>query len=296
MWQQDTSLLELIEWHIPDVIAILDAEGIIRYMSPSHYHIFGISASALVGRRAIDLIHPEDQTFIAERLEEIMREETYYDPIEVRYRDAAGLWLVIEVRGNAVVREGLVTSVVLVIREVSRRKQEEAFIHFMAYHDALTGLPNRAALYEKLDEYMKWPHRGGDMMALILLDLDEFKQVNDTYGHIVGDGLLRHVARQLEHVMGPFGYVARLGGDEYVAIAPRVRRVDDMSVLAESVMAMFGVDVQIEGLSLDVSVSLGISLYPLHGQTVVELLDQADRALYAAKRGGRRQYAFAPPS
>jgi len=179
------------------------------------------------------------------------------------------------------------------VREVSRRKQEEAFIHYMAYHDALTGLPNRAALYEKLAEYMEWPHRGDDMMALIMLDLDEFKQVNDTYGHILGDMLLQHIARKLEHVMGPFAYVARLAGDEYIAVVPRVQRTEDLFALAKSVLATFESGVQIEELRFPVSASLGISLYPLHGQAVDELLNQADKALYAAKRRGKRQYAFA---
>jgi len=286
-------LLEMIETNISDFIAILDTQGIIRYASPSHYKIFGIPAAAVVGKSALDLVHPDDAPFIQERFAELVREEPYYDPIEVRYRNAQGLWLVIEVRGNTILHQGLVTAIVIIVREISRRKNDEAFIHYMAYHDALTGLPNRAAFYEKLESYIDRASHNDELTALIMLDLDEFKQINDTYGHIVGDHLLRAVARTLENLAEPFGYVARLAGDEFVVIMPHIRALEDIAPCTVDILEALRTGVSVQEATFFVTASIGVSFHPSHGNTVDELLSKADQEQYVAKRRGKNQCVLA---
>jgi len=218
--------LQLIEANISDFIAVLDPLGVIQYASPSHENIFGIPACEVLGKRAVDLVHPEDAPFVQERFMELLRQESYDKPIEIRYKNRDGYWLITEVRGNPIVQGDTITSVVIVAREVSRRKEAESFTHFMAYHDLLTKLPNRLAFHEKLAESMEGSRQHDCITALIMLDLDGFKQVNDTCGHAMGDQLLRSVATLLSTTIGPFGgFVARLGGDEFVIILPSVHTI-----------------------------------------------------------------------
>lgn len=283
----------MIERNISDFIAVLDTQGIIQYASPSHGKIFGIPSSAVVGKRAVDLIHPDDAPFIEARFAELVREEPYYDPIEVRYRNAEGLWLVIEVRGNTILHEGLVTAIVIIVREISRRKNDEAFMHYMAYHDALTGLPNRAAFYEKLESYIDREASNGELTALIMLDLDEFKQINDTHGHIVGDHLLRAVARTLETLAGPFGYVARLAGDEFVIVMPHLLAHDEITPFTANILSSLRRGVRVQETTFCITASIGVSFHPSHGCTVDDLLSQADQVQYVAKRRGKNQYVLA---
>ncbi len=285
--------LQLIEENISDFIAVLDTHGVIRYASPSHEKIFGIPVSEVLGKRAVDLVHPEDAAFVQERMMELLRQEVYEEPVEIRYKNRDGLWLMTEIRGNPIVQGDSVTSIVIVAREVSRRKQAESFIHYMAYHDLLTGLPNRLAFSEKLAKSIDGSRPSDSMTALIMLDLDGFKQVNDTSGHAVGDQLLQAVAVLLTETVGPFGFVARLAGDEFVIVVPSVSVVKDVSDVAHAILDAFQTSLLLNEEEFLLTGSIGISVHPIHGTTVDTLLTRADQALYVAKGLGKNQYAIA---
>ena len=176
--------------------------------------------------------------------------------------------------------------------EIVERRQAEARVHHMAYHDALTGLPNRALLAERLDRAVLAARRDGRRLALMFLDLDRFKTINDSLGHATGDHLLREVAHRLCRVVRASDTVARLGGDEFVVLVPGVHAPAECGLVGDKIIEALGEPVHFEGRSLHISTSIGICLYPDDGADVDSLMRKADAAMYQAKAAGRNNYQF----
>jgi len=176
--------------------------------------------------------------------------------------------------------------------EIVERRQAEARVHHMAYHDALTGLPNRALLSERLDRAMLTARRDGRKLALMFIDLDRFKTINDSLGHLTGDHLLKEVANRLCRVVRAVDTVARLGGDEFVVLVPGVRGLEECALVGEKIIAAMAEPVRFEGRNLHISPSIGICLYPDDGEDVESLMRKADSAMYHAKASGRNNYQF----
>jgi diguanylate cyclase (GGDEF)-like protein/PAS domain S-box-containing protein len=176
--------------------------------------------------------------------------------------------------------------------EIVERRQAEARVHHMAYHDSLTGLPNRALLADRLDRAMLAATRSERKLAVMFIDLDRFKTINDSLGHLTGDHLLKEVASRLCRAVRASDTVARLGGDEFVVLVPGVAGIEDCSQVAEKIIEVLGVPYPFEGRLLHISPSIGICLYPDHGQDVPTLMRNADAAMYHAKGAGRNTYQF----
>ena len=182
-----------------------------------------------------------------------------------------------------------------IVQDITERKRQEARIEHLAYHDALTGLPNRLLLMDRLALALAHAHRQQSQVALLFLDLDRFKNVNDTLGHLRGDELLRQVAARLSAALREEDTVARLGGDEFVVLLSPVEGVAAAAHVADKLMAALCEPFAIGERELHVNASLGVSLYPRDGQDADALLKYADTALYKAKEGGRNAYRFFSP-
>jgi len=190
----------------------------------------------------------------------------------------------------------------LLQEEIVERRQAEARAHHMAYHDSLTGLPNRTFLAERLDDAMRAARRTNDTdgaidrsgckLALMFLDLDRFKNINDSLGHMVGDRLLRDVATRLVAAVRSGDTVARLGGDEFVVLLPDVSGSAECRRVGDRIIDALATPCQVEGHSLHISPSIGICLYPDDGFDVETLMRHADAAMYQAKAAGRNNYQF----
>ena len=176
--------------------------------------------------------------------------------------------------------------------EIVERRQAEARVHHMAYHDALTGLPNRALLAERLDRALLAARRDGRRLALMFLDLDRFKTINDSLGHATGDHLLREVAQRLCRVVRASDTVARLGGDEFVVLVPGIHGPAESGLVGDKILEALAEPVRFEGHTLHISTSIGICLYPDDGADVDSLMRKADAAMYQAKAAGRNNYQF----
>ena len=176
--------------------------------------------------------------------------------------------------------------------EIVERRQAEARVHHMAYHDSLTGLPNRALLSDRLDRAMLAAHRDGRKLAVLFIDLDRFKTINDSLGHLTGDHLLKEVANRLCRVVRASDTVARLGGDEFVVLVPGVQAPEECSHVGEKIIEVLAAPFPFEGRSLHISPSIGICLYPDDGTDVATLMRHADAAMYHAKANGRNNYQF----
>ncbi|MES2316772.1 MAG: EAL domain-containing protein [Pseudomonadota bacterium] len=176
--------------------------------------------------------------------------------------------------------------------EIVERRQAEARVHHMAYHDSLTGLPNRALLSDRLDRAMLAVQRSDRKLAVMFIDLDRFKTINDSLGHLTGDYLLKEVASRLCRAVRASDTVARLGGDEFVVLVPGIRASDECTHVAEKIIEALSFPFPFEGRMLHITPSIGISMYPDDGGDVETLMRHADAAMYHAKANGRNNYQF----
>ena len=177
-------------------------------------------------------------------------------------------------------------------REVAERRNMERLLMHQASHDPLTGLPNRNLLYDRMKQAFAFDKRHNKLLAVMVLDLDNFKKINDTLGHSSGDILLKDVARQLQKCMRQYDTVARIGGDEFVIIVNEMRDLRDIVSFASKVRDLFRSSFKILDHSVIVTASIGIAVYPIHGTTPESLMKMADMAMYDAKKQGRNTFCF----
>ena len=182
---------------------------------------------------------------------------------------------------------------VVLLRDVTERHLAEETIKHMAYHDALTGLPNRFLASDRLEQGLAQAKRRGCLLAVMLLDLDGFKMVNDTLGHNVGDLLLRSVAAKLDGLLRRSDTVARMGGDEFLVILPEVKTPEGVASVASKMLKAVREIRSVGGCAIRMSTSAGLAMYPWDGDEPQTLIQRADAALYAAKDAGRDTYRFA---
>ncbi|MES0872702.1 sensor domain-containing protein [Sinimarinibacterium thermocellulolyticum] len=246
----------------------------------------GYDAEALVRMTPLDISEDlsEDglRNFLA-RLHGGERDDLVY---RCRHRRADGSTYPVEVRLHYSRAEE--PPVFLAIAsDISERLAAERKLDQLAYFDALTGLPNRVMLHDRLSQALLAAQRGARMLGVFFLDLDRFKAINDEYGHEVGDQVLRAVADRLRAVVRPSDTVARLSGDEFVLLTPGLRSAEDAALLAHKVLERFAQPLDLPGLSITCRPSIGITLYPLDESDADGLLRHADQAMYQAKQAGR---------
>ena len=192
-------------------------------------------------------------------------------------------------------QSGLPAHFIWILADITERKQAEERMRHIAQHDALTGLPNRLSLLIRLAQLLPDARRHEWNVAIMFLDLDRFKVINDTLGHQVGDELLREVACRLSSVIRETDFVARLGGDEFVVILPGIAMPSDAAIVASKIIASLSTPVQVDGNDLHTSPSIGISIFPADGPDGDTILKHADTAMYHAKAAGRNNYQFYAP-
>ena len=182
------------------------------------------------------------------------------------------------------------SGLVLVLYDLTERKRYEEKLRYNAVHDHLTDLPNRTLLFDRLSISLAQAQRDGHVVAVIMLDLDEFKKVNDTYGHGVGDNLLQEVASRLTRMLRKGDTIARLGGDEFVLLLPDLPHGEVARNVAERIVHSFQKPFDLEGVSVGITASLGVAVFPGDGDEVEMLIKNADGAMYRAKDEGRNRY------
>lgn len=175
---------------------------------------------------------------------------------------------------------------------LTRLKQTNEHITHLAHHDTLTALPNRILFYDRLNQTITRGRREKELSAVLFLDLDGFKHINDTFGHDVGDALLREVAKRISGCVRESDTVARMGGDEFTVILCNVRAQDSINRVANEIVEAIARPFVLNGKECSVSVSIGISLHPENGETAAQLVKMADAAMYLAKHSGKNCYRF----
>jgi diguanylate cyclase (GGDEF)-like protein/PAS domain S-box-containing protein len=280
--------------HSSDVIVVVDANGGPTYVSPALEHVLGYRPADLVGQSLLDLVHPEDRPMCTAHFESVIGDPTREHKIEVRGRHADGHWRWFEMLTTNLLHEPAVQGVVSHVRDITERRSAEQALEYRALHDPLTGLPNRALVIDRLSQTFASARRHGLSTAVLFIDLDRFKSVNDSLGHAAGDELLVEVARRLGMGRRAVDTVARLGGDEFVVVLHDVPD-DDVAVdIARSIVHEVRQPFHIQGRELVVTASIGLTITPGTLDVDAEaMLHESDAAMYDAKsKGGDRVSMF----
>jgi diguanylate cyclase (GGDEF)-like protein len=229
--------------------------------------------------------HPDEMT--TKKLEDLVSEKEG----ELLGRKADGTAFMLDLKQDYIQYEGE-TVVISTLRDITLQRSNEKSLHQLAYHDPLTNLPNRLLVMESLSQDVARSHRYEQRLGVCFIDLDGFKQVNDTYGHDVGDELLFEVARKLRNCARESDTIGRLGGDEFVIVFSDVGSAEDAGRLAKNIVEAIETITSIRNHDIEIGASVGISIYPEHSQNPEMLLKYADHAMYDAKGSGKGKWKF----
>jgi diguanylate cyclase (GGDEF)-like protein/PAS domain S-box-containing protein len=258
--------------------------------------ILGYTREELSRLTAGDITPPEERDAAIDHNERLLRGEIKGYSREKRYvrKDGRIIWT--NVTQSAVSgSDGRPTHLISIIQDITESKRTEEQLTYLAQYDALTGLPNRGLFRDRLALAMARAKRNEQLLALMFLDLDRFKEINDTLGHTTGDAVLHAVAKRLITSLREGDTIARLGGDEFTLILENVVDADEVTAVAEKILEAFSDPIVIEGREIDVTPSIGITLYPRGVEDIDTLLQTADIAMYHAKEEGRNTYEFYAP-
>ena len=273
-----------------DIICIIDADGEVTYASPASSRLLGYPPGSRIGTSFADLVHHEDLPSLVETFGELTREPGGSRSAMARLRKEDGTWLHTEVVATNRLQDPAVQGFVANVRDVTERAQAAALLSWQAFHDPLTGLPNRPLLLDRLPQALDRCQRRGSRVVLFFVDLDGFKAVNDNHGHHAGDLLLVEVARRFEAVVRGHDTVARFGGDEFVILAEDVQEDEEALEIAQRLNRILDEPIVLPSGSVRVSASVGMAFSDDHG--VEDLLLAADVALYRAKAAGKARYVI----
>jgi diguanylate cyclase (GGDEF)-like protein/PAS domain S-box-containing protein len=273
-----------------DIITILEADGTVRYISPVVEGVMGYKPKEQIGTNAFGSVHPDDRERALSIFAEILKKPGLHPPLEFWVPHKDGSWRYLEHVVNNLLDDPAVRGVVVNSRDVTERKALEEQLRHQAFHDPLSGLPNRALFMDRLEHTLTRANRRGRRVAVLFMDLDNFKVINDSLGHEVGDQLLLAVAERLEACLRPEDTAARLGGDEFTILVEEVDGESDAvrvaERIAESLQSPFALD-QHEVFS---TTSIGIALSSPLQEQPADLLRHADLAMYRAKHKGKARY------
>lgn len=284
--------------HAGDAIVIFDARGAIMSVNSAFTRITGYTECEVLGRQLdVVLNRPSgrhDESFYRRLLGRLRTFGRWKGELWARAKGGRGFAMLLslsEIRD----KQGRVSHHVGVFTDVSRQKEYKERLELLALHDSLTGLPNRALFLDRGQQALSLAERSGTQIGLVFVDLDLFKSINDTYGHAVGDEVLRRAGNRMRDAMRDCDTVARLGGDEFVVLLTDMRGEAACTAAAERLIAAITQPYHLSGIEVRLGASLGLAISPDHGVDIRVLLHRADQALYSIKRDDVRRFAVWSP-
>jgi diguanylate cyclase (GGDEF)-like protein/PAS domain S-box-containing protein len=279
-----------------DIITVVDLEGRIRYQSPSVERILGYDPEVVNGQPILEIVHPDDREASIAFFLEALKTGEVTSPVRWRVLHADGAWRYVETIYKNLANDPNVGGMLLTTRDVSDQKELEDQLAHRAFHDALTGLPNRSLFTDRVGHALARRVREPGRIAVLFLDVDDFKTVNDSLGHAAGDELLVAIAKRLDDCLRGGDTAARLGGDEFAILLEDVSEPDEAAGVAERVIESLRPPFDIDGKRTFVYASIGIATSTgTPGERAEELLRNADVAMYIAKRRGKGGHEFFEP-
>lgn len=272
-------------------VFITNMDGVILHANRSSAEMLGYSIEEMIGMHATELSAPEEVPKTRLRLAEL-REGKPIPSYERLARRKDGSTFPVEVYVTVVKDEqGKPMYIQSISYDITERKRMEAQLQHMATHDPLTGLANRALFFDRLNQALARAERKGGRVAVMFVDLNGFKQVNDRHGHVKGDQLLVTIAQRLEAYFRETDTIARIGGDEFSLILEEFPSLEQLHALASRAVEVFASPFYLEGEPVYIGASIGISLYPEHGSDAGTLVNRADKAMYVVKQTGKNGFA-----
>ncbi len=283
--------LQAVIRNIQESIISIDSKGIIEDANPATAHIFGYSVDELIGQNIKMLMpepdHSQHDAYLREYQHTGKRRVIgHYREVVALHKNGRQFPLEINV---AEMKLGGVTHFIGLARDITERKIAEEQLTQMALHDQLTGLPNRKNFLDKLEFSLFTARRIKAVVALLFIDLDGFKKINDSFGHAIGDRVLKEVGRRLRANIRESDTVARIGGDEFTIILNHLKMVEDASYVANKIIKAVNQPIGLDGITCNVGASIGIAIYPDHAESMNDLINAADSAMYQAKTNGKNQ-------
>jgi diguanylate cyclase (GGDEF)-like protein/PAS domain S-box-containing protein len=278
-----------------DIITILDADGTIRYASPAVEKVMGYRPEEQIGTNAFGTVHPDDKDRALDKFAEVLKSPGLHPPLEFRVPHKDGSWRYLEHVVNNLLDDPAVRGVVINSRDVTERNAMQKQLHHQAFHDPLTGLPNRALFMDRLERALTRANQRGSKIAVLFMDLDNFKVINDSLGHKAGDLLLVAVAERLKVPLRPEDTVARLGGDEFTILVEDISGVGDVARIAVRLAKKLRSPFALGEQEVFATVSTGIALNGTDREQPADLLRHADLAMYRAKHRGKARYEVFEP-
>ena len=268
-------------------IMTLDAKSSIEYINEEALNIFGYKSSALVNTNFSTLIHSTDQDY----LKQFIKTENSSTPSEFTgiHKDNSAFPIELNISSKKLNQTCIYT---VIIRDITEIKKNEEKLKHQAYFDSLTGIPNRTLFLDRSEIALNQAKRSNEGLAVIFIDLDEFKELNDTLGHDAGDVMLKTVAQRFINCARKSDTVSRRGGDEFTILMPRIKNIEDAVKLAERILLSNKNAISIKEKMVFPKTSIGISIYPHDGDSIETLINNADKAMYYAKKSGKNQYSF----
>ncbi len=274
-------------------ILVTDANNRIKTVNPAFTRITGYEPEDIIGQDPKILSSGRHEPHFYRQMWRQINSQGYWSgEVWNRRKDGSVYpeWLsVVVIRDD---KTDEIKEYVAVFSDISQRKQDEEQIRRQANYDALTGLPNRSLFFDRLNQAVISARRENGLLALLFVDLDRFKAVNDTFGHVLGDEMLQEVAERLKLCVRDSDTVARLGGDEFVVLAHDMGEVNDAALVAEKIIDQMSRSFSVGGREIALGASIGITIYPEDTDDAEEMMRNADMAMYRAKEGGRNRYQF----
>ena len=281
--------------HSPVAVLISDDKGNIEYINPKYTELTGYTPDDIIGNNA-SMLYAKDRAseeYYQEILNVVGAGKVWHKEVFNERKNGEGYWENISI-SPVLDENGLIYHFVVLKEDITKRRVESEKAKYLAYHDSLTGLSNRSLFYDRLMIAVADAARYQSRLAVMFLDLDGFKKINDTYGHDTGDEVLKAVADQLKTIMRKGDTVARMGGDEFTLIVPEFEDVADVKFVAEKILN--SMQQPLTAKQLLVTPSIGIAFYPQHGTNHEALLISADKAMYQAKKRGKNNYRIFEPN
>lgn len=275
----------------PLAIALLKG-AVFDWVNPAMAKLTGRSMTDLEGMELVELFDDQQEYYtVANRFNRALSlGESYSAEISLRREDNTTVW--VSVSAKALNLQHLEDGLIIIGEDITEKRIDRERINFLAYHDVLTGLPNRMLMVDRLQQALASAARNNTRVALFFLDLDRFKEVNDTLGHEVGDQLLNQVALRLRNCIRETDTVARFGGDEFLVVLPNISSVKDVETVARKIKVALADPFELGRHVVNISGSIGISLYYDHAEDIDTLMKYADIAMYRAKQKGGNNYLF----
>jgi diguanylate cyclase (GGDEF)-like protein/PAS domain S-box-containing protein len=291
--QEWLTLLDTALAGVDNAVLIMNAQANILWVNRAFTRLSGYESAEIIGKDPKIFSAGAAHADPYEHFWEAMRAgTTWHGDVVNACRD--GTLLTVSLTATPLRNaEEQVSHYVCILEDITQRRSEEERVKHAAQFDLLTDLPNRSLFFDRLGQALSHGRRNDWTGALLFLDLDHFKQVNDQYGHASGDSLLVSVANRLREQVRESDTVARLGGDEFTVMLPNLGDRKDAARVANNIIAALSKPCEIEGNEASIGVSIGIAFFPEHGNTVERIINAADDAMYTAKTSGRNCFAFA---